>query len=1221
MAVAAMGVIAMGWLALRRGNGGSGVPGVSDTEAEEGLWRGGYANRAGEETSPFPKTEAASPLPDSPATSESPSRKGEAVSSDSATSVSLGDRPGTNSLDSPDSSFVLRPVLDSSSPRLVIDGRVTVESGGPAAGARVGLMRHEETDQGSRETLAARDRTDPDGSFRFEVADGPHFVFNVAEDGFVGTSKLIRADTPSEAITEAPGGRRVRLDIVLARGVRIRGFVRDETGAGIGTARVTGEWRGSGEGSRTAPRGASQFTERWIMVSTDGEGRFTLDSLPGGTVALTAMAEGYPPEETTVESPSADDVVLVLRHPRGSISGHVYLKSTGEAVAGASVSLRSSHGDSTRHLRSPDGSTFTVSTVPGEIDTNGAGEFKISGLKEGEYVLNAVKDTLGLFPSSDTGGEHRIVLKGEEARTGVDLFLYPGHTIHGLVIDSLSRKPIEGAEIARFRFYAEVEAPLVSDGAGRFVCAGAMIPRFGLVVTKPGYQRWSNTVNLPLDSTDVHQTIELIPAMEISGTVRDEANRPVAGASVEAMTPNAWRGTPVNTDGEGKYVAPAQPFTTLRIHVRAAGYAETYTDFMKVLDTSLAGVDIVLPRTATVEGVVVDEEGHGIAGADVVAHQTVKMNQNGTVTTSVGQPVPSDTEGRFSIAGLPVKGLSLTAGYQGTVTEPLAVELSSGETRTGVRLVIRDTEKKRFVGGRVTDNEGNALAEVTINVMVERGTTSFGHSGGTDADGRYRVEFKGGESASMTVSARGYRPLRVSLPDLDRDDLDFTLEPAGLFRVVGSVVDSETREPIPVFSVFGFGGDKPTVDPSQPGIFVAENLTRTDSHQFNVRAEGYLPGLATAFAPAGDVDTSEITIALGRGGAVMGRVVGGTPSTPLPDVRVAAAMGSLTYGVDPYTHPIQATRTDADGRFAMAGLPAGPTIILVHAPESFVDGLREVKVEHGKETDLGEIVLTGGSRVRGRLVRNPGGLGVEGTGIELTGMAASPAVSKETRTDSQGGFEFDRLQPGEYTLRVAQWALSADPIRVADGATVEAALQLGSGRIVGHVTRGGVPAFGRVTLRSAAVSQSRQTQTDRDGNFVALDLLPGVWEMNVSASGGADGGGRESISETVTIAEGETVEKTLSFGNRRLVGVALASDGRPLVGAKVTAYRVQDGLEGGTNQGSVQTSPEGTFIFSQLPAGTYRVAVDGLNGVVVSVENVVVPEEGDSAEVILQLSP
>jgi len=256
------------------------------------------------------------------------------------------------------------------------------------------------------------------------------------------------------------------------------------------------------------------------------------------------------------------------------------------------------------------------------------------------------------------------------------------------------------------------------------------------------------------------------------------------------------------------------------------------------------------------------------------------------------------------------------------------------------------------------------------------------------------------------------------------------------------------------------------------------------------------------------------------------------------------------------------------------------------------------------------------------MVRDPGSVGVAGAAIEVAGEAESPLVSKTIRTDSQGGFQFDGLRAGKYALRATELALTLDPVAVTDGATAEALFRVGSGRIVGHVVRGGLPALGTVFLNSSIPNQSRRTETERNGDFDVGGLLPGSWEVKVVATGVSHGGPGESIREGFEIAGGETVEKTLTFPYRRLIGRVLDVDGTPLVGATVRAVRSDLPAGQAFNQEEAQTSPDGRFAIIALPAGTYRVSIEEEEGADrAPVTDVVVPEEGDSAEAVLQVSP
>jgi hypothetical protein len=83
---------------------------------------------------------------------------------------------------------------------------------------------------------------------------------------------------------------------------------------------------------------------------------------------------------------------------------------------------------------------------------------------------------------------------------------------------------------------------------------------------------------------------------------------------------------------------------------------------------------------------------------------------------------------------------------------------------------------------------------------------------------------------------------------------------------------------------------------------------------------------------------------------------------------------------------------------------------------------------------------------------------------------------------------------------------------------VNAPAQLGTASISGQVTdsQGSAVAKARVTLKNKATGQTREAQTDDEGNYRIQNLLPAAYEIRVEAQGFA-----AAVVESVTLAVGE----------------------------------------------------------------------------------------------------
>ena len=192
-------------------------------------------------------------------------------------------------------------------------------------------------------------------------------------------------------------------------------------------------------------------------------------------------------------------------------------------------------------------------------------------------------------------------LRSRETTSGLCLTMYEGYTITGVVRDSVTRKPIEGAEVshgtvrvltdAQGRFRLERLGPQMLTGGGA---------RMSLSATHEGYSRgrWNRLVSPEVFTGEIE--IGMQRTVVLSGLVRTSDGKPVAGATVQPFVEErgdysrgSWHRKV--TDSAGRYEMEVAPFSELRVIATVKDRAATYTLPIKVGYQSLTAPDIVLP--------------------------------------------------------------------------------------------------------------------------------------------------------------------------------------------------------------------------------------------------------------------------------------------------------------------------------------------------------------------------------------------------------------------------------------------------------------------------------------------------------------------------------------------------------------------------------------------------------------------------------------------------
>ncbi len=183
---------------------------------------------------------------------------------------------------------------------------------------------------------------------------------------------------------------------------------------------------------------------------------------------------------------------------------------------------------------------------------------------------------------------------------------------------------------------------------------------------------------------------------------------------------------------------------------------------------------------------------------------------------------------------------------------------------------------------------------------------------------------------------------------------------------------------------------------------------------------------------------------------LVGRVVD-VEGHALPNVEVLAANQTPDFDW-PLDAPacaeskriVQSVTTDANGRFRIDGLESGLAQVSIRAKDFALSDVRNLRLMPRTETDLGDVKLQLGTRVRGRLVTNSGFAVSNASLFFLRPETSLPHAHAWTgvpvgSTNSRGEFEISHLEPGAFTLAVQ--AEGRAPFRFHD--FVEDELELG----------------------------------------------------------------------------------------------------------------------------------------------------------------------------------
>ncbi len=792
-----------------------------------------------------------------------------------------------------------------------------------------------------------------------------------------------------------------------------------------------------------------------IVYDRAGEGGWAISDAGGYALALgreadlpwiAGAARGYLPDApfAAIDLASGQGPSLALE-PAAAIEG-VVVDSAGAAVAGAEVVARPQ-----RQV----GAGFSGFEEPGSVraESDARGSFRLRGLAASrDWELSARKAGFGVARAMVDS------LAAGRRRSGVRLILPLAGQLVGRILAG-DESPISGAQLelqpaageARLRMLRprtpKSENPkATSSGDGTFAFGSLGAGRFDLAVEAAGFAP-TKIPQIEIVSGEAVDLGEILldPGVSVEGRVVDGRGAPVAGAEILLDARAVFSGwevpDPVAVSSEdGRFEVPdRRPGERIDLVARKAGYGTASRGGIVVPPEQ--PVRLELPALGRISGRVLDARERP-ARATVGAMVLFRM-QSGAAGAMMGsrevEPVATDDEGRFEIAGVPPGEVVLFAtDDDGERAQKEGLELAPGGALEGVEL--------RFAGGarlvgRVLDPAGRPARDALIDLEGSAPAPVAGASWPTDGDGRFWIDGVPAGRYTVIASKQPYRRAarEVEVGGADTEvAVELQLE-AGL-AVRGSVVDDQgapAAEALVALGLVGSGrGQRPTALARADGSFEIEGV---DPGTYRVtaeksgfrRAELAEPLVVEAF----DVDGVQLRLA--RGGALFGHVTG-LAFDDLAETRITARAQSEFAAGGP----------DYEGAYRLEGLGPGEWTLVAEVVRSgrraqaratLADppGEVEVDLEFGRGLVLSGVVLRRGEPVDGAWVSASGG--------------ASPAPAS-AQTDADGRFRLEGLAEGSYQVRAADgggraWAL--EQIELA--ADREIRLELASAVVEGTV--------------------------------------------------------------------------------------------------------------------------------------------------------------------------
>lgn len=793
------------------------------------------------------------------------------------------------------------------------------------------------------------------------------------------------------------------------------------------------------------------------------------------------------------------------------------------------------------------GCTHYVESCAAAADGDGA--FLFEGIPCGDHACRV--------ESKDFAPEVHPIKVGAE--TYLEIHLKRGAAIAGQVAGPGG--PVAGAEVT----IEDLPSPVKTDASGAFAAGGlepgrhrvtvrgggwigkdpagvSVIAAEGEVATCRVEVVRSGALRVTLKPGD--PGIQLPAVMEfnldapgrrrrVSGLMNLEASVTNGVATLAHLLPGAYEITPSDSEWG-------------RVATQATVVAET-----------AAEVVLVLPRTLSITGTVVDAEGKAVDAARV---RVEEQEGEGRQSRYLGV----DDNGRFIVRGLSAGRVAVSVEDESHL--PARFEWDAASVRGEQRIVL---QSGLSVAGRVTDEAGKPLEDVDVRVSFElpaetnapargrasrsRMSTSDSRSAETDAAGRFTVRGLPAGKVSLEVDEDGYEPHLAEIPlAAGGADHPVTLR-RGSF-IAGVVLEGD-KPPTSTFEVSVHGPVDAARDADGPRRTVSRETETDASGAFRIEGlpKGFYQlkvsvpdtyGEAEAELDKAAAGTDDVLVSLAPKVRVPVLVLGpdGEPvaGATLSAVRMAGG-GSRTFFSSGWSGFRAPNVTDAKGegsvdarrggRLAVTAskpplIEAKATVDLASAPVSNV----VLRMSAGLAIE-GRVVDAAGKPLEGLRVVSQGRVDPFDDGVDADGGAT---------TDKGGRFSLRGLPAGSASLAVFRTSGTADDRRLPlsgrtvvvrrDAPPVEIRLPP-TGSLTGELSDTKGPVSGAYIVLAPASDpegfsgRGLSLQTDAQGRFSVAELPAG--EYRVFWVIPSEDERREPGISAVTVKAGESAELKL----------------------------------------------------------------------------------------------
>ncbi len=955
------------------------------------------------------------------------------------------------------------------------------------------------------------------------------------------------------------------------------------------------------------PAAAWEPPKEIVVLETAEDGTFALEGVAQGGVALIAtQAELGAEHRTYLTAWRPHETVTMRLEPRGTISG-IVLREGEEPVEGARVFVH--------RLASLNGSSQGWHEQPARMsitETQADGAFMLSNLPNEAVVLGAKAKGFALTLS---GGV-------EPGASGVRLILTQGASLEGRVTLKATGEPVAGAavraaETGMAKDFGEAES--AEDGS--FVLAGLLPGEYAVAAEHNGLL----PAKLPLivqarAGRPSGIRIELADGAAVSGRVYEaETEKGIQGAGVRwyisgashMSTPLQTRTGETKTRGDGTYSFTGLPAATIAVgDVELPGYGHASHREQKQISMSpggeIDGIDFPIALGAYLRGVVVDEDGTPVEGAQITARVQSSPGHEQLFSTS-------ENGGRFVMRGA-VAGQEflLHAASGQRRSEPYGPVSVQDPGVDGIELRL-SLDASGSIEGLVVDTRGNPVEGARVMAQGMEDRISQQDMSAADGSfmlaslppGEYRLEYM------YEGDWERRKDKRLTLEEGEaRTGLRLELDERPNAAVSGQVVDTDGRG---IANARVRGGGSSTLS-DETGAFELKDLVEGQNTWISASHRDYSGGEAQqTSAPAHGIE-----IVLSARAQLAGRVVDSRTREPVTRFE-AAWLERRRQEVSGWERQQLILFVNEDGAFYTDAAPSGDVTIYVEA-KGYAEAFKQIAAAPGELTDDIEIRMQPANTVEGIVETETG----EPVADALIFKGNVPHAWERqhasiARSMGDGAFRVESLDPGDNQLTAYHPLYAHGTGTVANG-FVRIVMQSG-GILEGVITLNGEPPR-RAGLSYNTSHGDEQGAVQGDGAYRMTSVPPGPLTVRafvedpLAASGDGAGSWRNMERQAI-IEAGKVTQLDFPFeAGSAVVQGLITVNGAPATEGHVTV----ESINGESRHARVDAN--GMYEVKRVAEGNAEVRASAhVDGTVLAGEQQISIAEGQVHIVNLDLKP